>query len=596
MGKSKQSNLNRFIVKTFIGHAWRHKFYLIGLVLSLTLFGLFFRFLPPLIIANILDRLERGDFVQGDLVASFGNDLLVYVAVVFFGGVIIGRLMIYMLWKLEIAVQKDIYQRCFEHLMKQSARFHANRFGGSLVSQTNKFAGAYIRMADTTAFQTYSMFLSFVFTIIILAPRAMNVVVFLLGFSLVFMYVSSKITKRVRELNAEEAAVSTKMTGYLADAITNLLAVKSFAHTNYENKRFEKVNIEHMKATRNLMAASIKRDFFFATATTTMSAVTLILSVAGVVLFNSDIATIFLVVSYAGIIGQNLWDFSQSTLRNYNRSLGDAEQMAEILQIEPEIKDPENPEKIGMQRGAIDFNSVTFTHAEDNDPLFHNLDLHIKPGEKIGLVGHSGSGKTTLTKLLLRFSDIDGGEISIDSQDITSVTQKDLRSRITYVPQEPLMFHRSIRENIAYGNIKADKKDIVAIAKQANAHEFIDKLPEGYDTLVGERGVKLSGGQRQRVAIARAMIKNAPILLLDEATSALDSESEALIQDALWKLMKGKTAIVIAHRLSTIQKMDRIIVLDNGKILEQGSHRELIRKNGKYAELWSRQSGGFIED
>ena len=225
-----------------------------------------------------------------------------------------------------------------------------------------------------------------------------------------------------------------------------------------------------------------------------------------------------------------------------------------------------------------------------------NFHLDIKPGEKIGLVGPSGGGKTTITKLLLRFMDIQDGSITIDGQDIAAISQQDLRSYIAYVSQEPILFHRSLYDNIRYGKLGATKHEVLAAARHAHADEFIDSLPEGYETLVGERGVKLSGGQRQRIAIARAMLKDAPILVLDEATSALDSESEVLIQDALWKLMESKTALVIAHRLSTIQKMDRIIVLDKGSIVEQGTHTELINQKGVYAKLWAHQSGGFLED
>jgi ATP-binding cassette subfamily B protein len=239
---------------------------------------------------------------------------------------------------------------------------------------------------------------------------------------------------------------------------------------------------------------------------------------------------------------------------------------------------------------------VVFTHDGANDALFNGLSLQINPGEKVGLVGHSGSGKTTFTRLLLRFSDIDAGEITIDDQNIARITQDDLHASIAYVPQEPLLFHRSIAENIRYGDISASDSTIRKVAKLAHADDFVKDLPQGYDTLVGERGVKLSGGQRQRIAIARAMIKQAPVLVLDEATAALDSESEALIQDALWKLMEDRTAIVIAHRLSTIQHMDRIIVMSNGEIVEEGSHKELLKAKGAYAKLWARQSGGFIED
>jgi ATP-binding cassette subfamily B protein len=303
-----------------------------------------------------------------------------------------------------------------------------------------------------------------------------------------------------------------------------------------------------------------------------------------------------LILSYTSSIVDQLFAFGNNSLRNYSRAFGDAVDMVDIVQEVPKILDPAKPEKVHMERGQVDFNRVTFTHDGADDALFDNFSIRIKPGEKVGLVGHSGSGKTTFTRLLLRFSDIQGGQILIDDQDITAVTQDALRSRIAYVPQEPLLFHRTIRENIAYGQDKVDARAVIAASKMAHADEFVANLPKGYDTLVGERGVKLSGGQRQRIAIARAMLKNAPILLLDEATSALDSESEVLIQDALWKLMEGRTAIVIAHRLSTIQRMDRIVVMDNGKIVEQGSHKELIAKDGAYAKLWAHQSGGFIDE
>jgi ATP-binding cassette subfamily B protein len=284
-------------------------------------------------------------------------------------------------------------------------------------------------------------------------------------------------------------------------------------------------------------------------------------------------------------------------MRNVNRSFGDATEMTAILQIEPEVQDPVNPNQAHIIRGEVAFRDVTFYYPENHQhPLFEHLDFKIKPGEKVGLVGPSGGGKTTITKLLLRFMDISEGEIAVDGQNICDLKQSDLRSHVAYVSQEPILFHRSLMENIRYGRLAASDNEIKAVAELAHAHDFIERLPEGYATMVGERGVKLSGGQRQRVAIARAMLKNAPILVLDEATSALDSESEVLIQDALWKLMEGRTAIVIAHRLSTIQKMDRIIVLEDGNIVEQGSHKELLHINGTYARLWAHQSGGFIED
>lgn len=592
----KKSNNNLRTLKLYWSFAWKYPLYIIGLFISVPLAILTFRFLPSLFVANIIDRIGRGDFIPGDVWGSFGHDLLMFAGLIIFGGIFLWRLNIYLIWSLEMRVLQDIHMKIFNHLNQQSANFHANRFGGSLVSQTNKFAGGYIRLADTLWFQILGLIVSFVFTIALLAQRAPFVVLFLVIFSLGFIILSVVITKSIRKLNAREASIQTKQTGNLADVVTNIMAVKSFSASREESKRYRKATSNTRSATNDVMWASLKKDTIFALSTTSLAVISLLIAVTGAVNNNSDAATIFLVFSYAGIIGQNLWDFSQSSLRSINRGLGDAQEMTDILAIEPEIKDPDQPQKASINRGLIEFKDVTFAHAESNNTLFKNLSLRIKPGEKIGLVGHSGSGKTTLTRLLLRFSDINSGEIIIDGQNITSITQDDLRKSVSYVPQEPLLFHRSLSENIAYGNPKASQAEIEAISRKANTHDFIKDLPDGYKTLVGERGVKLSGGQRQRVAIARAMLKNAPILVLDEATSALDSESESLIQDALWKLMEGRTAIVIAHRLSTIQKMDRIVVMDNGNIIEEGSHKELIRKNGKYAELWNRQSGGFIED
>jgi len=320
--------------------------------------------------------------------------------------------------------------------------------------------------------------------------------------------------------------------------------------------------------------------------------------VVAVVSKSANVATVFLMLSYSTLVADRLWEFSSSVIRNYNRSIGDAQEAVATLNTAPAVKDSEEPTELRVEHGSIDIKSMYFAHDEAAElkTLFKDFNLHIKPGEKIGLVGHSGSGKTSLTRLLLRFMDIDSGEIQIDGINIADVRQENLREVLSYVPQEPLLFHRSIKENINYGKPAASQAEIISVAKKAHAHEFIKDLPKGYDTLVGERGVKLSGGQRQRIAIARAMLKNAPILVLDEATSALDSESELLIQDALWKLMEGRTAIVIAHRLSTIQRMDRIVVLEDGRIVEQGSHKKLLKANGTYARLWAHQSGGFLEE
>jgi len=302
--------------------------------------------------------------------------------------------------------------------------------------------------------------------------------------------------------------------------------------------------------------------------------------------------TVVLTQTYMVIIFDRMWDLGNS-LTKFMKSAADMQEMVDIFEVKLDIADPKHPEKIRMGEGHVVFSDMTFSYPNGKE-VFSGFNLDIKPGERIGLVGQSGAGKSTVTKLLLRFTDVTAGSITIDGQDIRAVTQDDLRNIISYVPQEPVLFHRTLRENIAYGKPNATLEEIQEAARRAHAAEFISELELGYDTYVGERGVKLSGGERQRIAIARAILKDAPVLMLDEATSSLDSHSEALIQDAFNELMKGKTTIVIAHRLSTIQKMDRIIVLENGRIIEEGTHAELLaQKNGSYKDMWDLQAGGF---
>lgn len=398
------------------------------------------------------------------------------------------------------------------------------------------------------------------------------------------------------KLNEKEAKASNKLSGQLADTVSNILAVKSSGSESLEQERFSKT----VKSWRGTSLATMRG---FLKVSTVYSSINMIIKI-GAIAFAIyaaqhdlvSVAAVYLIITYTGSVAHELWNMN-GIMRSYNRILGDAHDMVEILETPTTLTD-NSDKKLEVKRGSIIMDKVTFTHDEgQGDTLFHDFSLTVNPGEKIGLVGSSGSGKTTLTKLLLRFADIDSGEIAIDGQDIAEVTQASLREQIAYVPQEPLLFHRSVRENIAYGRPDATDAEIEKAAKKAGAYDFIVNLQDGFDTLVGERGVKLSGGQRQRIAIARAILKNAPILILDEATSALDSESEALIQKSLKTLMKNRTSIVIAHRLSTIAKLDRIIVLENGRIVEDGTHDQLLaKKRGVYAKLWARQSGGFIED
>ncbi len=593
--KNSSKSTTRQTLALYWHHIWQYPLYVVGILIFVPLAVLAEQFLSSVVLAGVLDRLAKGAFQAGHLWDSFGLSILAYAGFMLFGS-IAWRIIDAFNWRLEAGVERDIAERVYDHLLNQSADFHANRFGGSIVSQTNKLMGSYIRFADTTIYQVLQLVSGLVFTMVILTPRAPLFVVLLMCFSLGYLLSGFIMTRNVRRLSAEQAAAESKQTGYLADSVTNIMAIKSFAGGLFERKQFAKRTKVSRGGTLAVMRASQKQMAYFSIMNRLILILALVMAIIAVMVFKANIGTVFLIFTFTGSLVSQLWMFCNNSLRNYNRSFGDASEMTEILEIQPSVKDPTTPEEPRISRGKVEFDKVSFAHEGAGETLFQDFTARIKPGEKVGLVGHSGSGKTTFTRLLLRFSDIDDGQIRIDDQNIARLTQDDLRRHIAYVPQEPIMFHRSLMENVRYGNLEAKDEEVIAAAKMSNAHEFISQLPDGYETLVGERGIKLSGGQRQRVAIARAMLKNSPILLLDEATSALDSESELLIQDALWKLMEGRTAIVIAHRLSTIQKMDRILVLEKGEIVEEGTHKELVSQNGTYASLWQHQSGGFLED
>lgn len=590
-------------VRAVFGYYWqrakKYPGWVTGVVFSLPLAILLNSYLPPLILANVLSRLSRHQYVAHDIWGSFGTQILEYLFVLF-AGMAAWRLVDHFVWKLEGYITKDIAEQVLDHMLKLSTDFHANNFTGSLVSQANKLISSYGRAADTSMFSVYPLISGIVIASVILAPKAPLYVLVLIISSALFIGFALRISKPVRHHGALTAAAESRQTGYLADAITNMVAIKSFSMGSYEKRRFKKATTTTSQSIFRLARAHQRQMNYLGVLSRSMGGLALVMAIVSVMVFNINIATVFLIFSYTSSIVDQLFNFGNQALRNYNRSIGDAFDMVQKLAMEPTVKDPSRPEKPRIGRGEVVFSAVEFDHeSKENNrhkPLFSDFNLQISPGEKVGLVGHSGGGKTTLTKLILRFMDIESGEILIDGQNIAKITQDDLRGYITYVPQEPLLFHRTLAENISYGKLDASQEEIVKAARLAHAHEFIDDLPNGYETLVGERGIKLSGGQRQRVAIARAMLKDAPILVLDEATSALDSESEKLIQAALWKLMEGRTAIVIAHRLSTVQRMDRIVVLENGEVIEQGTHKDLLAAKGTYAKLWAHQSGGFLEE
>lgn len=551
---------------------------------------------PPFIVARLFTKLERDYALHiHPSLKNFEPYIVAYAAAMIIGAVL-WRVQSYFVWLYEFKVKRDMAQEVYNHLQSQSQRFHADHFAGALVSQTNKFISSYERMMDDFIWNIIPGLSTLIFSIGVLLFVANIYAAVLFIVSLLYFFIMWFQIKKQLPYNVTEAKRESEQTAALADAVTNLNTVRAFAREEFESELFgEKVN-EVYQAGKRLSVAVLKTEATSQVQTNSFQVLALISGLIAITQFNTDVSVLYLALSYTQNIVSQLWQFSR-IIRNFNRSLGDASEMTEILDIEPEVLDSPIAKTAHLKYGAITFDHVKFYYPENTeDPLFEDLTLSIKSGEKIGLVGPSGGGKTTITKLLLRFMDIQDGSIKIDGQDISKLTQHDVRSSISYVAQEPVLFHRSIADNIRYGKLDATDAEIIRAAKSANAHEFIAQLPQGYDTFVGERGVKLSGGQRQRVVIARAMLKNAPIIVLDEATSSLDSESEVLIQKALFKLMKGRTALVIAHRLSTIQKMNRIIVLEHGSVVEHGTHQQLLKTGGTYSRLWSHQSGGFLED
>jgi ATP-binding cassette subfamily B protein len=436
-----------------------------------------------------------------------------------------------------------------------------------------------------------------VFAFVVLWRFSPWIVVALVGMLILTALCVFPLIKRRMRIVAKREASHNIMTGHIADTLGNIDTVKAFANEDQEQLTHEKyVSDWTKKAKRSWDYQNFRIDVMtspFFVLTNTLGLVLALLISHG---NASTLEVVFVTFSYFTQTTRIVWEFSD-VYRRLESSMTEVAQFTELLLNSPTVKDTDEPSTLKVTAGRIDMVNVDFKYSDSQgEHLFKNFNLSIESGEKVALVGHSGGGKTTVTRLLLRFMDIDGGQILLDGQDISKVRQSDLRKDLAYVPQEPAMFHRSLADNIAYGKPGVSLDEIKKVAKLAHAAEFIDDLPKGYETLVGERGVKLSGGQRQRIAIARAMIKDASVLILDEATSALDSGSEKLIQAALWQLMEGRTAIVIAHRLSTIQRMDRIVVLDRGQIAEQGSHKELLAHEGIYATLWAHQSGGFLED
>jgi ATP-binding cassette subfamily B protein len=488
-----------------------------------------------------------------------------------------------------------VQNQVFSNFLQKDYEFYSNAFFGSLGAQAARLRDAYNVYGEIVTLSVPKQITIVISGVAIIgyhSPLLALVTIIAMVLVLAFTLLSSSWRLQFRRRTSE---ASSDVAASIGDALTHGVTVKSFAMEAYEEDRLQEPlkrwSREQLKSWTSAIPADAGRMVLAAIAT----AVLLTLSAHMYAQGTISVTIVVLIQLYVIRLVASTLDIAEM-IKRYEQAMGAAYEPVKTMLIPTTINDPTVPQEIPKAPYTLDLQAVSYRYEEaaKTQQAVRDFTCTIKPGEKIGLVGYSGSGKTTLTKLLLRFMDVTDGAITINGVDIRNVSQQDVRTIISYVPQEPLLFHRTIAENIVYANPNASKARIKQAVKMAYVDEFARELPDGLNTLVGERGVKLSGGQRQRVAIARALLKDSPILVLDEATSALDSKSEQYIQEALWELMKDRTALVIAHRLSTIQRMDKIIVMDKGRIVQAGTHEELKNQKGIYAELWHHQSGGYI--
>ncbi|MFF3484696.1 ABC transporter ATP-binding protein [Streptomyces sp. NPDC002701] len=547
-------------------------------------------YIAPLIVAKLVGRIAAEG---GVTVAAALPYVLAFTGVLLLAETL-WRLGLHCLNRLDARGIESLYVIGMDELFAKDAAFFHDNFAGSLTKRVLSFASRFEEFVDTLTFQVLGRLVPLVFgSVVLWRYEPLLVAGLLTMIALTASCVVPLIRRRQVLVDAREEAIA-RVSGHVADSLMNMDTVRAFAAEEREAAEHR----SRVAESRHLMLrawdyGNLRIDTLVAPMSVLTNALGLLLAVAlggG----GNGVEAVVVAFTYYTNATRIMFEFNQ-TYRRLESSMTEAAQFTELLLTPPTVLDPVPPEPLCPRRADIRFEKVTFAHAGAG-PLFEGLDLVVPDGTKIGLVGRSGGGKTTLSRLLLRMTDLDAGRILIGGQDISRLRQADLRSLIAYVPQDPAMFHRTLRENIAFARPDATEGEIRRAAGIAHVTEFADTLPDGFDTMVGERGVKLSGGQRQRVALARAILRDAPILLLDEATSALDSESEVLVQEALWRLMEGRTALVVAHRLSTVATMDRLVVLDRGRIVEQGTHQELLASAGAYAKLWQHQSGGFLDD
>ncbi len=489
-------------------------------------------------------------------------------------------------------LEADIRMAMFDHIQQHSPKYFNEHFAGSL---SNKISDMTTQV--TLLLQNMMIFVPAVVSCIVsiiffyeVSPLFAKI---LGGWILLHLSICFAFTKKCSDNSNIHGEARSSLAGKIVDSLTNNFTVNLFFRFRFEKSQI--ATYQNEERFKNYNARRYVAWMFLSLSILYLAGAAILFTYMVMSWMQSIITTgeIIQIFNTTWNVMMMLW-FAGEVIPQFFQSVGIASQALFVMHDPQDVLDKPNVNALGVKQGEIIFENVSFRYGEKQ--LFQNKAVHIKAGEKVGLVGYSGAGKSTFVNLILRFYPVEKGRILIDGQDIADVTLESLRSQVTLIPQDPLLFHRSLEDNIRYGRINASKEEVIQAAKLAHCDEFIQRSPQGYGSLVGERGTKLSGGERQRIAIARAMLSGAPILILDEATSALDSVTESYIQDSLEKLMQNRTTLVIAHRLSTLAKMDRILVFDHGKIVEQGSHHDLLESRGHYARMWNMQAGGFLPD
>ncbi len=587
MAENHALSLNHFIINLIKPYK--------KLFLMMALIGLSWAFtstFTPYVLKLIIDHAIAFSDNKLDLLKAIQPYFFVYIGLWIFFSINM-RILDWVKLKLFPNLREDAMSQMFSYLNQHSHHYFQNNFSGSLINKITDMQGGIINIF-TTLDDLYAQVLGITVATITLLFIHPIFAWILLGWTVAFLSITFIFLKPIQRLSFIFAENKTSVVGKMVDSIGNIVNVRLFARHKDENRYVDQSIRLAVQKDREMQAKIIHMRIWWDMSIIVLLSLNLFILIH---MYSQNLVTIgdfTFVISLSISILWNLW-FLASQFVSFSEQIGLCKQALSIISKPHDIIDSADAKPLVVSKGKIQFRDVTFHYAE-GARLFQNKNIVIEGGQKVGLVGFTGSGKSSFVNLILRLFEVESGEITIDGQRINQVTQASLREQIALIPQDISLFHRTLMENIRFGNMKATDEEIIEIAKKAHCHEFISQLPNGYQSLVGERGIKLSGGQRQRIAIARAMLKNAPILILDEATSSLDSITENYIQDAINLIMENKTTIVIAHRLSTLSRMDKILVFDQGQIIEAGTHDELLARAGHYARMWKMQAGGFLPD